>query len=176
MEQWVNVQPAMFEDILDDELSKFDRFRTQLEDTEKKQRELLEAVKVRCFPLGLCLLWVGLSTYFTDDASLRGNPTPQERHAAFAQLRKEDDDSKAREHALQSLDLAYHKYKEILQNLEEGQKASQMWPICLTSLIRGRRQFYNDLAVILSQFRDMCKEWVDMRRQEMRYVTTTTAL
>lgn len=47
MEQWVSVQPAMFEDILDEELSKFDKFRVQLEDNEKKQTELLHAVLVR---------------------------------------------------------------------------------------------------------------------------------
>lgn len=29
---------------------------------------------------------------------------------------------KDREHALQSLDLAYHKYREITRNLEEGLK------------------------------------------------------
>lgn len=46
MEQWVNVQPAMFEDILDEELSKYDRFRRQLEDDERKQDELLAAVRV----------------------------------------------------------------------------------------------------------------------------------
>ena len=31
---------------------------------------------------------------------------------------------KEREHALQSLDLAYHKYKEITRNLDEGLKVS----------------------------------------------------
>ena len=36
MEQWVNVQPAMFEDNLDAELSKFDKFRTQLDEDERK--------------------------------------------------------------------------------------------------------------------------------------------
>ena len=36
------------------------------------------------------------------------------------QSRKEDASVKEREHALQSLDLAYHKYKEITRNLDEG--------------------------------------------------------
>ena len=31
---------------------------------------------------------------------------------------------KEREHALQSLDLAYHKYKEITRNLDEGLKVT----------------------------------------------------
>ncbi|KAI0787643.1 pH-response regulator [Fomes fomentarius] len=118
MEQWINVQPAMFEDILDEELSKYDRFRRQLEDDERKQDELLAAVR--------------------------------ERHAQFAQSRKEDETVKAREHALQSLDLAYHKYKEIVRNSEEGLK------------------FYNGLVEILSQFRDACKEWVGIRRNEIQ--------
>ena len=46
MEQWVNVQPAMFEDILDEELAKYDKFRRQLEEDEKKQASLLAAIKV----------------------------------------------------------------------------------------------------------------------------------
>ena len=46
MEQWVNVQPAMFEDILDEELAKYDKFRVQLQDDERQQAELLDAVKV----------------------------------------------------------------------------------------------------------------------------------
>ncbi len=46
MEQWVNVQPAMFEDILDEELAKFDKFRVQLEENDRQQAELLDAVRV----------------------------------------------------------------------------------------------------------------------------------
>ena len=37
--------------------------------------------------------------------------------------RKEDASVKERELALQSLDLAFHKYKEIIRNLDEGLKA-----------------------------------------------------
>ena len=46
MEQWVNVQPAMFEDILDEELAKYDKFRVQLQDDERQQAALLDAVRV----------------------------------------------------------------------------------------------------------------------------------
>ncbi|KAH9945162.1 pH-response regulator [Epithele typhae] len=120
MEQWVNVQPAMFEDILDAELSKFDRFRVQLDEDEEKQEDMLRQVS--------------------------------ERRAEFIQSRRDDASIQARELALQSMDLAYHKYKEIIRNLEEGLK------------------FYNDLAVILSQFRDTCKDWVVLRRREIRHV------
>lgn len=38
--------------------------------------------------------------------------------------RKDDPTVKEREHALQSLDLAYHKYKEIVRHLNEGLKVS----------------------------------------------------
>ena len=36
------------------------------------------------------------------------------------QSRRDDPTVKGREHALQTLDLAYHKYREIVRNLEEG--------------------------------------------------------
>ncbi|KAH9903052.1 BRO1-domain-containing protein [Cubamyces lactineus] len=116
MEQWVNVQPAMFEDVLDDELCKYDKYRVQLEENGQKQDEMLDAVK--------------------------------KRHTQFVRSRKEDGVVKDREHALQSLDLAYHKYREILRNLEEGQK------------------FYNDFSAILSEFRALCKDFASARRDE----------
>ncbi|KAI0775185.1 BRO1-domain-containing protein [Trametes elegans] len=116
MEQWVNVQPAMFEDILDEELAKYDRFRVQLDENGQKQDELLQAVKGR--------------------------------HAEFVRTRKDDSVVKEREIALQSLDLAFHKYKEIIRNLEEGQK------------------FYNDFSAIVSQFRASCKDYAAARREE----------
>ncbi|KAI0367789.1 BRO1-domain-containing protein [Pilatotrama ljubarskyi] len=118
MEQWVNVQPAMFEDILEEEMCKYDKYRVQLEDNGEKQDELLRSLKAR------------------------------ERHAQFIQTRKEDAKVKEREIALQSLDLAYHKYKEIVRNLEEGQK------------------FYNDFSAILSDFRALCKDYAADRRRE----------
>lgn len=42
------------------------------------------------------------------------------RYEQFIQSRKEDKSVKEREHALQTLDLGYHKYREILRDLEEG--------------------------------------------------------
>lgn len=56
-----------------------------------------------------------------------------------------------REQALQRLDSAYYKYKEILNNLDVG------------------RKFYNDLSKIVGQgFRDVAKSWVAQRRMEAR--------
>lgn len=56
-----------------------------------------------------------------------------------------------REQALQRLDNAYSKYREIVNNLEVG------------------RKFYNDLSKIVGQgFRDVVKGWVAQRRMEAR--------
>ncbi|KAG6009427.1 serine/threonine protein kinase prr1 [Claviceps maximensis] len=62
-----------------------------------------------------------------------------------------DRGSREREQALQDLDSAYFKYKEIVNNLEVG------------------RKFYNDLNKIVGQgFRDVVKGWVAQRRVEAR--------
>ncbi|THH30031.1 hypothetical protein EUX98_g4157 [Antrodiella citrinella] len=115
-EQWVEVQPVMLEDVLEEELVKYDKFSAAIQGGESKQETLLAAIA--------------------------------ERNDLFLKSRKDDPSVKEREHALQSLDLAYHKYKEITRNLDEGLK------------------FYNDFANILTQFRESCKEWVHMRRME----------
>ena len=45
LERWAEVQPSMFEDTLDQELAKYDKFRRDIEDSGVKQTELLENVK-----------------------------------------------------------------------------------------------------------------------------------
>lgn len=56
-----------------------------------------------------------------------------------------------RQQALQNLDNAYFKYKEVVSNLDVG------------------RKFYNDLSKIVGQgFRDVVKGWVVQRRMEAR--------
>jgi len=55
-----------------------------------------------------------------------------------------------REKALQRLDNAYYKYKEIVNNIEVG------------------RKFYNDLSQILEQFRNQARHWVNERRKDAR--------
>ncbi|KND94256.1 pH-response regulator protein palA/prr-1, partial [Tolypocladium ophioglossoides CBS 100239] len=69
-----------------------------------------------------------------------------------AQKRKVGDRGlREREQALQQLDSAYFKYKEIVSNLEVG------------------RKFYNDLNKIVGQgFRDVVKGWVAQRRLDAR--------
>lgn len=44
----------------------------------------------------------------------------QTRNEMFLQSRRDDPSVHDREYALQSLDLAYHKYREISRHLEEG--------------------------------------------------------
>ena len=73
-----------------------------------------------------------------------------EANKAFVDTRKGETESltKDRERALQELELGYVKYKEIVQNLENG------------------RKFYNDLAGHVNRFRDGVRTAVAQRRQE----------
>ena len=48
----------------------------------------------------------------------------QNRNKQFLDSRRDDPAVKEREQALQSLDLAYFKYREITRNLDEGFKVS----------------------------------------------------
>ena len=45
-ERWTSVEPAMFEETLDEELSKFDTFKDGIEEGATKQNELLDQLKV----------------------------------------------------------------------------------------------------------------------------------
>ncbi len=47
IERWVEVQPSMFEDVLDEELAKFEKFRDDIEEAGEKQEVLLDSIKVR---------------------------------------------------------------------------------------------------------------------------------
>lgn len=53
LERWAEVDPAMFEDMVDEELQKYEKFRARIREGEGKQKELLEAIEV---PLTICLL------------------------------------------------------------------------------------------------------------------------
>lgn len=72
----------------------------------------------------------------------------QAANASFLNARRGDQSTKQREQALQSLQNAYYKYKEIISNLDVG------------------RKFYNDLAKIVSRFRDDCKSFAYQRKSE----------
>jgi len=72
----------------------------------------------------------------------------EEANTAFISARRGDTSSREREQALQRLENAYFKYKEIVSNLEVG------------------RKFYNDLSKIVGRFRDDCKAFSYSRRSE----------
>ncbi|KAF9468112.1 BRO1-like domain-containing protein [Collybia nuda] len=122
-ERLVEVEPAMFEDVSDEELAKYDKFLKEISEIDQKQNGILSDI--------------------------------QSRNELFLQCRRDDPSVKDREHALQSLDLAYHKYREITRNLDEGFK------------------FYNDLAGILVQFKEACKNWSHLRNQEIHPTNDT---
>ncbi|KEZ46271.1 pH-response regulator protein palA/RIM20 [Scedosporium apiospermum] len=68
-----------------------------------------------------------------------------------SQKKMGDGSTKLREQRLQTLENAYFKYKEIINNLEVG------------------RKFYNDLSKIVGQiFRDQARVWANQRRMEAR--------
>lgn len=74
----------------------------------------------------------------------------REANAAFVSARRGETEqvTRDREEALQGLEMAYVKYKEIVQNLENG------------------RKFYNDLAGHMTRFREGVRTAVAQRRQE----------
>ena len=86
----------------------------------------------------------------------------QEANASFVGAKKGDTSSREREQALQKLENAYFKYKEIVSNLDVG------------------RKFYNDLARLVTRFRDECASFLQQRRSEaerlQRYVGDTIIL
>ncbi|KAF8825086.1 hypothetical protein HHX47_DHR7000235 [Lentinula edodes] len=129
--------PAMFEDISNGELAKYDKFMQWMRDLEGKQEEILGSIKAKLLLVGHLLIY----------------PPPQTENELFLQSRKSSESVKAREQALQSLDLSYYKYKEIMQNLEEGVN------------------FYNDLSAILLQFKDACRQWCNERKHEIHILS-----
>lgn len=72
-----------------------------------------------------------------------------QRNEEFIESRKVDNFTSKREQALQTMDLAYSKHREIANNLVEG------------------LQFYNSLAKLLSDLRDNVKQWHRSRQMDI---------
>lgn len=97
-----------------------------------------------------------LGRYDADIDSLKVEAEEQNRLIAqlekdnghFVAAKKGDTSGKEREQALQKLEGAYFKYKEIVSNLEVG------------------RKFYNDLSRIVGSFRDDARTFTHERRDE----------
>lgn len=153
LESWAEVQPFMFEDTLDQELVKYDKFRHDIEEGAVKQSELLENVK-ESHPQLIASDVIIISF--------------QTRMDSFLHSRQEDDSVKEREYALQSLDLSYHKYKEIVRHLDDGMQVRIRFTLLHLAPEQPPQQFYNDLAAMLIKFKESCLEWVMGRRSEIR--------
>jgi programmed cell death 6-interacting protein len=78
----------------------------------------------------------------------------RDANKSFTNARKGDSSTKERERALQELENGYLKYKEIISNIDVG------------------RKFYNDLAKLVSRFREDCKKFVHQRRMEASQMET----
>lgn len=97
-----------------------------------------------------------LAGYNSDRGSLKDESDEQSAiesrlaaaNSSYVNARKGDGSTKEREKALQSLENAFFKYKEIISNLDAG------------------RKFYNDLAKIVGRFRDDCRSFAYQRKAE----------
>ncbi|KAI6133596.1 BRO1-like domain-containing protein [Pisolithus croceorrhizus] len=119
VDRWEELTPAMFVDLSDKELAKYDRFIQELAEGKKNQEGILEAIK--------------------------------SKNEQFLLSRKEDPAVKDREVVLHRLDMAHAKYLEITRNLDEG------------------RKFYNEMASILSRFKEALQT-LDRRRTYRHYL------
>lgn len=103
-----------------------------------------------------------LEKYSSDRADIAQEDTQQEEllsrlqqaNSSFNASRKGDSSTKEREQALQNLENAFLAYKEIISNIDTG------------------RKFYNDLASIVTRFRDECRNFVYQRRNEAAALET----
>ncbi|SPO38871.1 related to RIM20 - protein involved in proteolytic activation of Rim101p [Pseudozyma flocculosa] len=102
-----SIDAAMFEDLFESEMAKYDRFRDEMAKSAQDQEALLDSIK--------------------------------KRNDEFLEARKVDITIKRRTKALQNLDVAYAKYRELDSNLVEG------------------LEFYNGLAKLLSAYRQDVK-------------------
>ncbi|KAF3039132.1 pH-response regulator protein palA/rim20 [Didymella heteroderae] len=81
----------------------------------------------------------------------------QDANSSFLVARRGDQSTKQREQALQNLENAYFKYKEIISNSDVG------------------RKFYNDLAKIVNRFRDDARSFAYQRKSEASAIESDLA-
>lgn len=117
------VTPAMFEDVSDEELAKYDKFFVEMSEIGQRQGAIIAEIQVRpIFILTLTDVSDVLASCFFLAVMTGFGMGLQRLNELFLRSRRDDPAVKDREHALQNLDLAYHKYKEIMGNLDEGIK------------------------------------------------------
>lgn len=106
-----------------------------------------------------------LKRYSSDQATVKDEQEEQEdistrlqqANTSFLEARRGDTSTREREQALQSLENSYYRYKEIISNLDVG------------------RKFYNDLAKIVTRYRDDCRNFAYQRRAELSSLETDIA-
>ncbi|ORX38229.1 BRO1-like domain-domain-containing protein [Kockovaella imperatae] len=104
----------------------------------------------------------GLGKYDEIKSDMRAAETKQEailatiseQNAAFLRERKDDPRVRDREHKLQQMDTAYWKWREVVDNAEEGIK------------------FYNRLSDLLVQFKGNCIQFLNSRRADVGQLTS----
>jgi programmed cell death 6-interacting protein len=123
-----DVKPEWFEGIFDKGMEKYERVQKDMADEVPRQEALLDQIRV--------------SRLF-DGADL------QSQNEAFLAERKDDPRVKDRERCLQEMDMAYWKWREIVDNAEEGIK------------------FHNSFAVMLGGFKSACSQFLNSRRVDV---------
>ena len=77
VEQWTEVQPSMFEDVIDEALVKYDKYREDIEAGEQVQEVLLESITVSMLLYRMGIVYVQLmgtrTRNGTDFSSSRAN-------------------------------------------------------------------------------------------------------
>lgn len=97
-----------FEDVLERELKKFAGLGRRMRDLAARGEDLLDNVKVCPLIAWTCIFLP------------RSRSSSQTANATFVQLRATSPALAQREQALQELDSAFHMFREILTNLQEG--------------------------------------------------------
>ena len=114
------IEPAHFEELFEERLRQYDEDKKSLTIEAEKQEKLSTDIK-------------NANQAFINARNGDGNVSSATRD---------------REQALQRLENAYTKYKELVGNIKTG------------------RQFYNDLANMVTRFRDQCRDFAYQRRME----------
>lgn len=127
-----DVKTEWFEDLFGKAMEKYDKLKDEMAGEDRTQEQLLERIRV------------GHSSHVR-----RMRLMHQTQNEEFLAQRKDDPRIKARERSLQEMDQAYWKWREIVDNAEEGIK------------------FYNSFAEMLGQFKAGCVQFLNSRRVDV---------
>lgn len=105
LERWTQVKAEMFEDVMAEELGKYDKYQSEITATKEEQENLLKKIEVCSF------------MYFVEDLL---TPGMQERNALLLQSRKDDPINRNADVIANNLSVAYTKYNEIVKNCSDG--------------------------------------------------------